>query len=46
VPAACPSRLALQFSVSYQDNGRTDTAQLAGFADLGQVTRTGCKGSS
>jgi hypothetical protein len=46
VPATCPSPLPVQFSVSYQDNGRTGTAQLAGFPDLGQVTRTGCKGSS
>ena len=46
VPAACPTPLPVRFSVSYQDNGRTDTAQLAGFPDLGQVTRTGCKGSS
>ena len=46
VLAACPSSLPVQFSVSYQENGRTDTAQLAGFPDLGQVTHTGCKGSS
>jgi hypothetical protein len=46
VPAGCPSPLPVQFSVSYQDNGRAGTAQLAGFPDLGQVTRTGCKGSS
>jgi hypothetical protein len=46
VPAACPSPLPVQFSVSYQENERTDTAQLAGFPDLGLVTRTGCKGSS
>jgi hypothetical protein len=46
VPATCPSPLPVQFSVSYRDNGRTGTAQLAGFPDLGQVTHTGCKGSS
>jgi hypothetical protein len=46
VPATCLSQLPVQFSVSYQDNGRTGTAQLAGFPDLGQVTQTGCKGSS
>jgi hypothetical protein len=46
VPAACPSPLPVQFSVSYQENGRTGTAQLPGFPDLGQVTHTGCKGSS
>jgi hypothetical protein len=46
VLVACPSPLPVQFSVSYQENRRTDTAQLAGFPDLGQVTYTGCKGSS
>jgi len=46
VLVACPSPLPVQFSVSYQENGRTDTAQLAGFPDLGQVTYTGCKGRS
>ena len=45
VLVACPSRLAVQFDVSYQENGRTDTVQLAGFPDLEQVTYTGCKGS-
>ena len=45
VLVACPSRLPVQFSVSYQKNGRTDMAQLAGFPDLEQVTYTGCKGS-
>jgi hypothetical protein len=44
--ATCPSPLPVQFSVGYQDNGRTGTAELAGFPDLGQVARTGCKGSS
>ena len=46
VLVACPSPLPVQFSVSYQENGRTATAQLAGFPDLGQVPYTGCKGSS
>jgi hypothetical protein len=46
VLVACPSPLPVQFSVSYQQNGRTDTAQLPGFPDLGQVAYTGCKGSS
>ncbi len=46
VLVACPSPLPVQFSVSYRENGRTATAQLAGFPDLGQVTYTGCKGSS
>jgi hypothetical protein len=42
---ACPRPLPVQFSVSYQENGRTGTAQLPGFPDLGQVTYTGCKDS-
>jgi hypothetical protein len=46
VLATCLSQLPVQFSVRYQDNGRTGTEQLAGFPDLGQVTETGCKGSS
>jgi hypothetical protein len=45
VLVACPSRLAVQFSVSYRENGRTDTVQLAGFPDLEQVTYTGCESS-
>jgi hypothetical protein len=45
VLVACPSRLAVQFGVSYQENGRTDTVQLAGFPDLEHVTYSGCKGS-
>jgi hypothetical protein len=43
VLVACPSPLPVQFSVSYQENGRTGTAQLPGFPDLGQVPYTGCK---
>jgi hypothetical protein len=46
VLVACPRPLPVQFSVSYQENGRTFTAQLPGFPDLGQVTYTGCKGNS
>ena len=46
VLVACPGPLPVQFSVSYQENGRTRTAQLPGFPDLGQVTYTGCKGNS
>jgi len=46
VLVACPRPLPVQFSASYQENGRTDTAQLPGFPDLGQVTYTGCKGNS
>jgi hypothetical protein len=45
VLVACPRPLPVQFSVSYQENGRTGAAQLPGFPDLGQVTYTGCKGS-
>ena len=43
---ACPRPLPVQFSVSYQENGRMFTAQLPGFPDLGQVTYSGCKGNS
>ncbi len=43
---ACPSSLPVQFSVSYQENGRTDTVHLPGFPDLGQVTYTGCQANS
>jgi hypothetical protein len=43
VLVACPVPLPVQFSVSYQENGRRGTAQLPGFPDLGQVTYTGCK---
>jgi hypothetical protein len=46
VLVACPRPLPVLFSVSYQENGRTSTAQLPGFPDLGQVTYSGCKGSS
>ncbi len=46
VLVACPHPLPVQFSVSYQQNGRTHTTQLPGFPDLGQVTYTGCKGNS
>jgi len=46
VLVACPRSLPVQFSVSYQQGGRRHTSQLAGFADLGQVTYSGCKGSS
>jgi hypothetical protein len=46
VLVACPGPLPVQFSVSYQENGRTNTAQLPGFPDLGQVPYSGCKGNS
>jgi hypothetical protein len=43
VLAECPGPLPVQFSVSYQENGRTGTEQLPGFPDLRQVPYTGCK---
>ena len=43
VLVACPGPLPVQFSVSYQQNGRTSTAQLPGLSDLGQVPYAGCK---
>jgi hypothetical protein len=43
VLVACPGPLPVLFSVSYQESGRTGTAQLPGFPDLGQVPYTGCK---
>jgi hypothetical protein len=46
VLVACPHPLPVQFSVSYQENGRTETTRLPGFPDLGEVTYSGCKGSS
>ncbi len=46
VLVACPRPLPVQFSVSYQENGRTDTVRMPGFPDLGQVTYTGCQGNS
>jgi hypothetical protein len=46
VLVACPHPLPVQFSVSFQENGRTDTTQLPGFPDLGQVAYSGCKVSS
>jgi hypothetical protein len=33
----------MQFNVRYSENGRADTAQLAGFPNLGQVAHTGCR---
>jgi hypothetical protein len=46
VLVACPSTLPVQFSVSYQQNGRRHTTELAGFPDLEQVPYTGCRGGS
>ena len=42
VLVACPSSLPVQFKVGYRESGRADTARLAGFPDLGQVSYTGC----
>jgi len=46
VMVACPQPLPVQFSISYQENGRPAAAQLPGLPDLGQLTYTGCKGNS
>jgi hypothetical protein len=46
VQVACPSQLPVQFSVSYQENGRTHTSQLEGFPELAQASYTGCKDGS
>ena len=46
VLVACPHPLPALFSVGYKENGRTGTARLPGFPDLGQVMYTGCESSS
>jgi hypothetical protein len=46
VLVACPRSLPVQFSVGYQQGGRTGTAQLTGFPVLGDVPYSGCKGGS
>ena len=38
----CPQPYPVQFVVSYTDAGKTATAQLDEFPDLGQVTYSGC----
>ena len=43
VLVSCPKPLPVQFSVSYQESGRTGTEQPPGFPDLRQVPYTGCK---
>ncbi len=42
VKAGCPGALPVQFSVGYLAAGRSLTASLPGFPDLGQVPYTGC----
>jgi hypothetical protein len=42
----CPQPLPVQFSVSYQVNGKQETARLPGFSDLGDVPYSGCKDGS
>jgi hypothetical protein len=42
----CPTPLPVQFSVDYSQGQRTGTASLAGFADLGGVSYSGCDASS
>jgi hypothetical protein len=38
----CPAPFPVQFSVGYLDQGRSVTASLPGFSDLGSVPYTGC----
>ena len=42
VQLSCPAALPVQFTVGYIAQGRSATASLPGFPDLGQVTYTGC----
>jgi hypothetical protein len=42
----CPTPLPVQFNVAYSQGESTGTASLAGFADLGGVTYSGCDASS
>jgi hypothetical protein len=39
----CPGPLPVQFTLSYNQNGRPASVQLPGFNDLGQVPYTGCQ---
>ena len=43
---ACPTPLPVQFSVGYLEKGRSVTARLPGFPDLGGVPYTGCPSGS
>jgi hypothetical protein len=42
VKVGCPAPLPVQFTVGYLAAGRSITASLPGFPDLGQVPYTGC----
>ena len=42
VKVGCPGALPVQFTISYLGQGRSLTASLPGFSDLGQVPYTGC----
>lgn len=42
VKVGCPAPLPVQFTIGYLAAGRSFTASLAGFPDLGQVPYTGC----
>ncbi|HTR92667.1 MAG TPA: hypothetical protein VMI73_13110 [Trebonia sp.] len=42
VQVVCPTPLPVQFSVEYLEHGRSVTAKLPGFVDLGGVPYTGC----
>jgi hypothetical protein len=42
VKAGCPGALPVQFTIGYLAHGRSGTASLPGFPDLGQVPYTGC----
>ena len=45
VQVRCPAPLPVQFSVGYLDHGRSVSARLPGFPDLGVVQYTGCGAS-
>ena len=42
VQDGCPGALPVQFSIGYSAQGRSATANLPGFPDLGEVPYTGC----
>ncbi len=42
VKVGCPGALPVQFTIGYLAQGRSLTASLPGFSDLGQVPYTGC----
>jgi hypothetical protein len=41
----CPGPFPVQFIVQIDSNGRTSSAQVPGFSDLGQVPYSGCPGN-